>query len=80
MKANVNGIAINYELSGPAGAPAVVLHHPLATNFSSWDELTAAPSRLATASCGSTHAAMARAMRPKAPTPSRRSPRTSSIS
>ena len=42
MKANVNGIAINYELSGPDGAPAVVLHHPLATNFSSWDELTTA--------------------------------------
>jgi 3-oxoadipate enol-lactonase len=42
MKAQVNGIAINYELSGPDGAPVVVLHHPLATNLSSWDELTAA--------------------------------------
>jgi 3-oxoadipate enol-lactonase len=42
MKATVNGIAINYDLSGPDGAPAVVLHHPLATNLTCWDELTAA--------------------------------------
>ena len=42
MKASVNGIAINYELSGPEGAPPVVLHHPLATNLTCWEELTAA--------------------------------------
>lgn len=42
MKATVNGIDINYELSGPDDAPAVVLHHPLATNLAGWDELTAA--------------------------------------
>jgi 3-oxoadipate enol-lactonase len=42
MKATINGIAINYDLSGPDGAPAVVLHHPLATNLTCWDELTAA--------------------------------------
>jgi 3-oxoadipate enol-lactonase len=42
MKANINGIAINYELSGAESAPAVVLHHPLATNLTCWDELTAA--------------------------------------
>lgn len=42
MKAKVNGIDLNFELSGSATGPAVVLHHPLATNLSSWDELTAA--------------------------------------
>lgn len=42
MKANVNGINLNFELSGNNSGPAVVLHHPLATNLSSWDELTAA--------------------------------------
>jgi 3-oxoadipate enol-lactonase len=42
MKSTVNGIAINYELSGVADGPAVVLHHPLATNLTCWDELTAA--------------------------------------
>jgi 3-oxoadipate enol-lactonase len=42
MKATVNGIALNYEVSGPASAPAVVLHHPIATNLSVWDELAAA--------------------------------------
>jgi 3-oxoadipate enol-lactonase len=42
MKAKINGIAINYETSGPTNAPAVVLHHPLSTNLSTWDELTAA--------------------------------------
>lgn len=41
MKSTVNGIAINYELSGAADGPAVVLHHPLATNLTCWDELTA---------------------------------------
>jgi 3-oxoadipate enol-lactonase len=42
MKTQGNGIDINYELSGPDNAPAVVLHHPLATTLGSWDELTAA--------------------------------------
>ena len=42
MKAQVNGISITYELVGKADGPAVVLHHPLATNLSIWDELTAA--------------------------------------
>ncbi len=42
MKATINGVALNVDVSGPATAPAVVLHHPLATNLSGWDELTAA--------------------------------------
>ncbi|MBN9265146.1 MAG: alpha/beta fold hydrolase [Hyphomicrobium sp.] len=42
MKSTVNGIDINYELSGAADGPVVVLHHPLATNLTCWDELTAA--------------------------------------
>ncbi len=42
MKSTVNGIDINYELSGAADGPVVVLHHPLATNLTSWDELTVA--------------------------------------
>jgi 3-oxoadipate enol-lactonase len=41
MKANVNGFTMNYEITGPQGSPAVVLHHPLATNLTTWDELTA---------------------------------------
>ena len=42
MHAKINGINMNYETSGPATAPAVVLHHPLATNLSFWDEATKA--------------------------------------
>lgn len=42
MKATVNGVSINHRLEGPSGAPVVVLHHPLATNMTTWDELTAA--------------------------------------
>lgn len=42
MQATINGIAMNYAVSGPERAPAVVLHHPLATDLSSWDELAAA--------------------------------------
>lgn len=42
MKATINGFTMNYEVSGDAGAPPVLLHHPLATNLSIWDELTAA--------------------------------------
>ncbi len=42
MRANINGIDMTFEVSGPATAPAVVLHHPLATSLSFWDEATAA--------------------------------------
>jgi len=42
MKASINGIVMHYETAGDARAPAVVLHHPLATDLSSWDELAAA--------------------------------------
>lgn len=42
MRATINGIEMNYEVSGRSDAPAVVLHHPLATNLSTWDALTAA--------------------------------------
>src|SRR5262245_5725569 len=39
MKASINGIAINYAISGPENAQAIVLHHPLGTNLRSWDDL-----------------------------------------
>ena len=42
MQAVTNGIRMHYDVAGPASAPAVVLHHPLATNLSFWDEATAA--------------------------------------
>ena len=42
MNVMANGITFNVEMSGPTTAPTVVLHHPLATNLSGWDELTAA--------------------------------------
>lgn len=42
MQARINGFLMNYEVSGPPTAPAVVLHHPLATDLTSWDELAAA--------------------------------------
>lgn len=42
MKMTANGIQFNVDVSGPQTAPVVVLHHPLATNLSGWDELTAA--------------------------------------
>jgi 3-oxoadipate enol-lactonase len=42
MHASVNGIRLSYEVEGPSAGPTVVLHHPLATNLSIWDELTAA--------------------------------------
>ena len=42
MRAKINGIEMSYTVSGPAQAPAVVLHHPLATNLSFWDEASAA--------------------------------------
>ncbi len=37
MKANVNGIEINYELSGKEGAPWLVLSHSLACSVRMWD-------------------------------------------
>lgn len=40
--ARINGISMRYDVQGDEGAPAVVLHHPLATNLTFWDELTAA--------------------------------------
>ncbi len=40
--AQINGINLGYASEGKADAPAVVLHHPLATNLTYWDELTAA--------------------------------------
>ncbi|MGH6814622.1 MAG: alpha/beta fold hydrolase [Hyphomicrobiaceae bacterium] len=42
MRATVNGITLQYQVSGAAIAPPVVLHHPLATDLTVWDELTAA--------------------------------------
>jgi 3-oxoadipate enol-lactonase len=42
MQASINGIRLNYQVEGPGEAPTVVLHHPLATNLTVWDELTAA--------------------------------------
>lgn len=37
MKATANGIAIEYELEGPAGAPVVTLSHSLAATLHLWD-------------------------------------------
>lgn len=42
MQATINGIRMNYEVTGTESAPPIVLHHPLATSLSIWDELTAA--------------------------------------
>jgi 3-oxoadipate enol-lactonase len=42
MQATINGIRMNWEVAGPEKATVVVLHHPLATNLTIWDELTAA--------------------------------------
>jgi 3-oxoadipate enol-lactonase len=41
MKAIINNIVINYEVSGPETGTPVVLHHPLATHLGTWDALTA---------------------------------------
>ena len=41
MRATINGIDMSFEVSGRADAPPVVLHHPLATNVATWDDLTA---------------------------------------
>ncbi|MBI1736905.1 MAG: 3-oxoadipate enol-lactonase [Candidatus Rokubacteria bacterium] len=37
MRAHANGVAINYEMDGPAGAPVVMLAHPLAARLDVWD-------------------------------------------
>jgi 3-oxoadipate enol-lactonase len=42
MQATINGFRMNYRVEGPEAAPPVVLHHPLATDLTIWDELTAA--------------------------------------
>jgi 3-oxoadipate enol-lactonase len=42
MQATVNGFRVNFAVEGPDAAPAVILHHPLATDLTIWDELTAA--------------------------------------
>jgi len=42
MQASINGFRVNYQIDGPDSAPTVVVHHPLATNLTIWDELTAA--------------------------------------
>ena len=42
MQATINGFRMNFAVDGPDAAPAVVLHHPLATDLTIWDQLTAA--------------------------------------
>jgi 3-oxoadipate enol-lactonase len=42
MQATINGIRMNYDVAGKESAPPIVLHHPLATNLTIWDELTTA--------------------------------------
>ncbi len=41
MQARINGIMMNYQVDGAEGAPPVILHHPLATDLTIWDELVA---------------------------------------
>jgi 3-oxoadipate enol-lactonase len=42
MKVKANGIAINYRIDGPAGAPWLVFSNSLATSLAMWDEQAAA--------------------------------------
>ena len=42
MIENINGISMHVRASGRPRAPVVILHHPLATNLTIWDELTTA--------------------------------------
>ena len=37
MKVKANGIAINYQVDGPEGAPWLVLSNSLATNLAMWE-------------------------------------------
>ena len=41
MKADVNGISINYEVSGTDGKPWITFAHALCNNFTLWDEQAA---------------------------------------
>lgn len=36
MRAHANGIELAYDVSGPEGAPVILLHHTLATNKAMW--------------------------------------------
>ena len=71
MQASINGIRMTYDVSGAESAPVVVLHHPLATNLTMWDEITPVLTgkyrvvRFDARGHGQTEA-------PKGPTPSRR--------
>lgn len=40
--ASINGLTMCFEVAGPQAAPAVILHHPLATSLATWDPLFAA--------------------------------------
>ncbi len=42
MKIKANGIAINYRIDGPEGAPWIVFSNSLATSIAMWDEQAAA--------------------------------------
>src|SRR5262245_20158788 len=42
MQATINGFRMSFEVEGADSAPTVILHHPLATDLSIWDELAAA--------------------------------------
>ncbi|MEE8517441.1 MAG: 3-oxoadipate enol-lactonase [Alphaproteobacteria bacterium] len=42
MKANANGISINYQIEGKDGAPWVTLAHSLGANLTMWDDQVAA--------------------------------------
>src|SRR3990172_4640494 len=41
MQTKANGITINYQIDGPAGAPWLVFSNSLATDISMWDEQAA---------------------------------------
>jgi 3-oxoadipate enol-lactonase len=38
MQIKANGISINYEIDGPAGAPWLIFSNSLATNLTTWDD------------------------------------------
>ena len=38
MKIKANGIAINYQVDGPEGAPWLIFSNSLATNLTMWDD------------------------------------------
>ena len=41
MKADVNGISINYEVSGTEGKPWITFAHALCNNLTLWDDQAA---------------------------------------